>query len=74
MSLTDDLKRARAAIARQPRATRTHLAEAFRVKTQCADCGYQSMDIYPSQRAMCPCNNCTGAMVAYEHDTPEGKR
>lgn len=39
------------------------ITEDFRLKSQCGDCGYQSMDIYPEQGLLCPMNDCHGSMV-----------
>lgn len=38
------------------------MTEVFRLKTQCNQCGYQSMDIYPEQNTVCPLDGCYGDM------------
>lgn len=43
--------------------------DAFRVKTKCNCCGYQSMGIYPEDHAMCPLTHCFGAMVDFTNSS-----
>lgn len=39
------------------------LTEKFTIKSTCTSCGYQSMDIYPSQKLLCPTSFCEGEML-----------
>lgn len=48
---------------REKRYREEQAREAFRLKSVCDSCGYQSMDIYPEQNLMCPMIHCEGGMV-----------